>query len=171
MGQENFSLKFKAAGCKRQQASDRRRGMCRTPSSRNSRVAPSVRLGWSRSGRLGQVPGSTPGQHCDQGRQKPGRQGTGEEAKVHTPRCPALQPSLAPCQPHHLGALQAVSPPHVLTAAQLHSETCARSLKPSWRSKSFAHALHSKKSFLVHRHFVFFAYMVFSANSILVSSS
>lgn len=45
MGQENFSVKFRAAGCKRQQASDGRRALCRTPSSRTRELR--LHSGWA----------------------------------------------------------------------------------------------------------------------------
>lgn len=45
MGQENFSVKFRAAGCKYQQASDGRRALCRTPSSRTRELR--LHSGWA----------------------------------------------------------------------------------------------------------------------------
>lgn len=79
-------------------------------------------------------------------------------------------PPSAPARPRSLSAAPlgcpAGSVPMSSLPPQLHSEKWVPSVH-----KTFADAPHNKKQFLFHRHFVFFVYVAFSVNSILVSSS
>lgn len=163
MGQGNFSLKFRAAVCKRQQASDHRRSSCCTPSSRNSRVAPSVRLEpeWtfltgprrhSRTAAL-QLPWLGAALRPDPTATWEGRR-LGRRQRLALPtvqRQGREAPPSAPARPRSLSAVPlrgcpAGSVPMSSPPPQLHFEKCAHSLKPnSGVHKTFADAPHNKK--------------------------